>query len=130
MTPDPAAFAGWLTAAFRDFKVQTGQGETLDALCDLQRAGALLLTTNYDSLLTDITGLPPVTWEEHAEFLQVMNRQRPGILHIHGHWQRPSSVVLEKLIRPDRERSRLPGCLQEPVARMVLALRGMRRWAR
>ena len=94
LTPDPAAFAGWLKAAFRDFRVLPRRGDTLDALCDLQQAGALLLTTNYDSLLTDATGLPPVTWEEHAEFLQVMNRQRPGILHIHGHWQRPSSVVL------------------------------------
>ena len=92
-TPDAAAFARWLGAAFHDFR---GRSKALDALRDLQQAGALLLTTNYDSLLSEVTGLLPVTWEEHAEFLQVINRQRPGILHIHGHWQRPSSVVLGK----------------------------------
>jgi hypothetical protein len=95
-TPDIAAFACWLDAAFRDFKVRAGKSETLDALRDLQQAGALLLTTNYDSLLSEAMGLPPVTWEEHAKFYGVIRRQQLGILHIHGHWQRPSSVVLGK----------------------------------
>jgi hypothetical protein len=95
-TPDAAAFAAWLDAAFREFKIEADKSETLDALRDLQQAGALLLTTNYDSLLSEATGLPPVTWEEHAELFQVIRRQRPGILHVHGHWQRPSSVVLGK----------------------------------
>jgi hypothetical protein len=93
-TPDTTAFALWLGAAFHDFKVVAGREETLDALSDLQQGGAVLLTTNYDTLLSEVTGLPPVTWEEHAEFLRVINRQRLGILHIHGHWQRPTSVVL------------------------------------
>lgn len=52
------------------------------------------MTTNYDSLLSEITDAPPVTWEEHADFHRVMTRQKPGILHIHGHWKRPSSIVL------------------------------------
>jgi hypothetical protein len=93
-TPDAAGFAEWLRAAFQDLKIQPGRGETLSAIRDLQQAGALLLTTNYDSLLSEVTGLPPVTWEEHAELLRVINRGRAGILHIHGHWQRPGSVVL------------------------------------
>jgi hypothetical protein len=95
-TPDDAAFARWLQSAFEGFAVSEGRTETLDALRDLEQAGALLLTTNYDSLLSKATGLPPVTWEEHAEFLQVITRQKRGILHVHGHWQRPSSVVLGK----------------------------------
>ncbi|MBV9124320.1 MAG: SIR2 family protein, partial [Planctomycetes bacterium] len=90
------AFAEWLRAAFRDFKVQPGKNQTFDALRDLQQAGALVLTTNYDNLLSEVTGVPPVTWEEHADFLQVINRRRSGILHIHGHWKRPTSVVLGK----------------------------------
>ncbi len=93
-TPDPTAFAEWLTSGFSSFKAKENRQDTLDALRDLQEAGALILTTNYDSLLSDITHSPPVTWEEHHDFLRVMTRQKPGILHVHGHWQRPSSIVL------------------------------------
>lgn len=88
------AFAGWLEKAFGDFRVPAERAEVLDALGRLEEAGALLLTTNYDSVLSDATGLPPVTWEEHADFYRVSRRQQRGILHVHGHWQRPSSIVL------------------------------------
>jgi hypothetical protein len=95
-TPDEKAFAQWLESAFADFKPRNEEKAKapLQVLRDLHEAGALLLTTNYDSLLSDITGVPPVTWEEHADFHRVMTRQKAGILHIHGHWQRPSSIVL------------------------------------
>ncbi len=95
-TPDTKGFAEWLESAFVDFKARPSlkHPTTLEGLWDLQRAGALLLTTNYDSLLTDATDLPPVTWEEHDDFHRVMTRQKSGILHIHGHWRRPSSIVL------------------------------------
>ncbi|HZP98169.1 MAG TPA: SIR2 family protein, partial [Reyranella sp.] len=95
-TPNDGAFADWLETAFADFKCRPDDASTaqLDALRDLHEAGALLLTTNYDGLLHNATGAPVVTWEEHADFHRVMTRQKPGILHIHGHWLRPSSVVL------------------------------------
>ena len=95
-TPDEKAFAQWLESAFTNFKPrnEAKAKAPLQVLRDFHEAGALLLTTNYDSLLSDITGVPPVTWEEHAEFHRVMTRQKAGILHIHGHWQRPSSIVL------------------------------------
>ncbi|HRI13044.1 MAG TPA: SIR2 family protein, partial [Verrucomicrobiota bacterium] len=95
-TPNEKAFAQWLESGFATFKSRNEEKAKapLDALRDLHEAGALLLTTNYDSLLSDITGAPPVTWEEHADFHRVMTRQKAGILHIHGHWQRPSSIVL------------------------------------
>lgn len=86
----------WLKDTFHNLKARTGRTDTLQALLDLQQMGALLLTTNYDSLLSHATGLPPVTWEEHVDFLKVMHGHRPGILHIHGHWQRPNSIVLGK----------------------------------
>ena len=92
--PDPDAFAAWLENAFDAFSAQPGRRATLDALLELQRAGALLLTTNYDSLLSDCTGLRPVTRDDKEAFLRVVNRQDEGILHIHGHWREPASVVL------------------------------------
>jgi hypothetical protein len=95
-TPDEKAFAQWLESAFADFKTRNEEKAKapLQVLRDLHEAGALLLTTNYDSLLSDITGVPPVTWEEHADFHRVMTRQKAGNLHIHGHWHLPSSIVL------------------------------------
>lgn len=92
--PDPDAFAAWLESAFDTFAAQPGRRATLDALLELQRAGALLLTTNYDSLLSDCTGLRPVTRDDKEAFLRVVNRQDEGILHIHGHWRESASVVL------------------------------------
>ncbi len=92
-TPSIQAFSDWLGSAFRDFKAEPDRTEILEAICDLKRAGALLLTTNYDSLLSDFTGLPPVTWEEPDSILRIINRQQEGILHIHGHWQKPTSII-------------------------------------
>ncbi|MGC9973270.1 MAG: SIR2 family protein, partial [Bryobacteraceae bacterium] len=94
MVPNPACFAQWLDSAFATFPIRPGRAAALDALRNLQQAGVLLVTTNYDSLLAEATGLQPVTWQEHDEFLKVVSRQRPGILHLHGYWKRPSSVVL------------------------------------
>src|SRR5579862_7138095 len=95
-TPTEESFAQWLESAFAAFETRDEEQAkaTLGALRDLHEAGALLLTTNYDSLLSEITGAPPITWEEHEEFHRVTTGQRSGILHIHGHWQRPSSIVL------------------------------------
>jgi hypothetical protein len=91
----PDAFAKWLKTSFSDFKVQTGRTDTLNAIRDLQQAGALILTTNYDSLLSDATGLLPVTWDEQNEFLKA-SHEKNKILHIHGHWQYPNSIILGK----------------------------------
>jgi hypothetical protein len=95
-TPDDRAFARWLESAFVNFKSQDDDKTSalLDAVRKLYEAGTLLVTTNYDSLLSDLIGAPAVTWEQHADFHRVMTRQKPGILHIHGHWRRPSSIVL------------------------------------
>jgi hypothetical protein len=92
--PDASAFALWLDSVFKDFKAHDDKKATLEALRDLEQAGVLLLTTNYDNLLEDITGLPAVTWEDHDDFLRITTREKRGILHVHGHWQRPSSIVL------------------------------------
>jgi hypothetical protein len=93
-TPDPTAFDRWLSEAFDISKFRVKNPEMLNSLLELRKSGALLLTTNYDSLLSQATGEPPITWKQHEEFLKTMTRRQPGILHIHGHWQQPDSVVL------------------------------------
>jgi tetratricopeptide (TPR) repeat protein len=65
--------------------------EVLAALRDL---GGILATTNYDGLLEEVTGLPAVTWQDQARAQTVLRGDEPAVLHLHGFWQEPKSVVL------------------------------------
>ncbi|WP_017327404.1 SIR2 family protein [Synechococcus sp. PCC 7336] len=60
----------------------------------LQDLGAVIATTNYDGLLEEVTGLRPVTWLETARVERVLRGDEQGILHLHGYWEQPESVVL------------------------------------
>ncbi len=87
-------FSSWLDNSVGTIRIAQNRRETLDAIAELQSAGALILTTNYDNLLCEATGLEPVTWQQPGEILKIINRQRTGIIHIHGHWKSPSSIIL------------------------------------
>jgi hypothetical protein len=63
----------------------------IEAIRDL---GLPIATTNYDGLLEEVTGLPPVTWREGARVERVIRGDEPAILHLHGFWAEPESVVL------------------------------------
>jgi tetratricopeptide (TPR) repeat protein len=63
----------------------------LRALAEL---GVTIATTNYDGLLEEVTGQPPVTWRDGARMERVARGDEAAILHLHGHWQDPQSVVL------------------------------------
>lgn len=94
---DTDKYPAWLDHAFRPLQADPILSATLDALRELQRAGALLLTTNYDDLLSKATDLPPVTRLDREDFLRAITRPSKdsgAILHIHGHWQKADSVVL------------------------------------
>jgi tetratricopeptide (TPR) repeat protein len=65
--------------------------EVLEALRDLN---APLATTNYDSLLSEVTGLRSVTWNEGAKVERVLRGEDKGILHLHGYWDSSGSVIL------------------------------------
>jgi tetratricopeptide (TPR) repeat protein len=60
----------------------------------LAELGVTIATTNYDGLLEEVTGRPPVTWRDGARMERVVRGDEAGILHLHGHWQDPQSVVL------------------------------------
>jgi hypothetical protein len=53
-----------------------------------------ILTTNYDSLFDRALGVRSVTWQERALVERVLRRDEDRIVHLHGHWERPESVVL------------------------------------
>ncbi len=63
----------------------------IEALRDLEIP---IATTNYDSLIENVTGDEPVTWRDDARMVRVLRRDEAGILHLHGHWEDPDSVVL------------------------------------
>jgi tetratricopeptide (TPR) repeat protein len=60
----------------------------------LAALGMPLATTNYDGLLEEVTGLPAVSWRNGARVQRVLRGEEPGILHLHGFWDDPESVVL------------------------------------
>jgi hypothetical protein len=63
----------------------------IEALCDL---GVPIATTNYDSLIERVTGLESVTWRSGPRVERSVRGDEPGVLHLHGHWEDPESVVL------------------------------------
>lgn len=65
----------------------------LDALVALD---VPLVTTNYDSLLESVSGYKTVTWHQYALVSDLLrDRSHSKILHVHGHWEEPESVVLD-----------------------------------
>lgn len=65
--------------------------EVLDAAKDL---GVVLATTNYDNLIETVTGLPPVTWMDGSRVERVLRGDERAVVHLHGFWERPESVIL------------------------------------
>lgn len=66
----------------------------LNGLAALANLGIPLATTNYDGLLEQVTGMDAVTWQQTSRVEEVLRGDDQAILHLHGHWRTPSSVVL------------------------------------
>jgi tetratricopeptide (TPR) repeat protein len=79
----------WLRESVGSLK--TKAADVLHALRDLRIP---IATTNYDGLIEAATGLPPVTWRETAKVERVLRGDDAGILHLHGYWDDPASVIL------------------------------------
>jgi hypothetical protein len=87
--PDGGEFRRWLRESVGSLKAQhRGVIEALHGL------GAKLATTNYDGLIEEVTGLPPVTWMDGAKVERLIRSDDRGVLHLHGYWDKPESVVL------------------------------------
>jgi len=87
--PDGGEWSRWLRESVGELKIHDRQ--VLEALRDLNLP---LATTNYDHLLATVTGREVVPWTEKRKIEQVIRRERQGIVHLHGHWDDPKSVVL------------------------------------
>jgi hypothetical protein len=61
-----------------------------------------IVTTNYDDILTCALNArykiqaprPAITWRDPSAIQRVMRQEETGVIHIHGHWTDPSSIVL------------------------------------
>ena len=81
-------FRGWLADTIGQLKIQDA---TL--LQDIAALPGLVVTLNYDHLLEKATGLPAITWQETNAVQDALRGTREAILHLHGEYQNPESVV-------------------------------------
>lgn len=81
----------WLEDTVGSLKAtQTG---LIDAI---GRLDAPILTTNYDDLLERRLGHFPITWRDKADQIAFARLEaRDTVLHLHGHWRQPDSVILD-----------------------------------
>ena len=87
--PGGGQYRRWLRETVGSLRIT--DASTLEALKGL---GCRLATTNYDHLLSEITGLAPISWDEAFEVEAWLRGEEPGILHLHGQYKRPASVIL------------------------------------
>jgi tetratricopeptide (TPR) repeat protein len=85
----PGEFSRWLRESVGAITLK--RPDVLEALSKLD---APIATTNYDGLIEQVTGLAPVTWQEGAKVERVLRGDDKGVLHLHGYWEQPESVVL------------------------------------
>lgn len=82
-------WSNWLRRAIGDLKVL--DRTTVTHLHTLGRGR--LATCNYDDVLT-ADNYPAVPWTLPADVIRVLSGEERGVLHLHGHWKTPDSVVL------------------------------------
>ncbi|MEY4179795.1 MAG: hypothetical protein RLY70_3369, partial [Planctomycetota bacterium] len=82
-------FARWLRDTFEKLSVE--RPEVIQRLVALDLP---LVTTNYDDLIEKVAGLRSVTWKEPRKVTRSLRGDDRRVLHLHGHWDEPDSVVL------------------------------------
>ncbi|HXH37940.1 MAG TPA: SIR2 family protein, partial [Thermoanaerobaculia bacterium] len=79
-------FRAWLQDSVGKLTVK--HAEVVDAL---HAVGMTLATTNYDHLL----GGPAIPWTDAAAVEEVLRGRRKGVIHLHGDYEHPESVILD-----------------------------------
>ncbi|MDQ1815524.1 SIR2 family protein [Massilia sp. CCM 9210] len=85
-------FRGWLEDTIGQIKAPDPLPPILMALRTMP---GWLATLNYDNLIEDATGRSAVTWRESNKVEKVLaSTANNAVLHLHGHYTEPESVVL------------------------------------
>ena len=87
----PAEYAEWLEDAFKAGALAVKDESVIRAIQSLK---APILTTNYDDLIERITGLKKANWNEPRKIQKILRAEDSGVIHLHGYWEDPESVVL------------------------------------
>jgi tetratricopeptide (TPR) repeat protein len=82
-------WTGWLRKTIGQLK--KSDDTLVTALHTLGRGR--LATCNYDDILTS-DDYSPVPYTNLDGVIRVLNREDRGVIHLHGHWKTPESVVL------------------------------------
>jgi hypothetical protein len=87
--PTGGEYARWLSETVGSLQLASPKLlETISAW-DVQIA-----TTNYDDLVEKVTQKNAITWMERGIAIQFFRREVADVLHLHGYWRKPSSVIL------------------------------------
>lgn len=90
-TSSQRAWIRWLHETVGAFEGSIREPYILSAFAETRRRGITLATTNHDLLLEGATGLRPVAWNDMG---RVVRGEAPAILHLHGIWRQPDSIIL------------------------------------
>ena len=66
-----------------------------DLLKSIRLLDIPILTTNYDTLIADFLQRKAVPWTDRYNVPRFLNRQSTDILHLHGVWNQPDSVIFD-----------------------------------
>lgn len=82
-------FGAWLNESI-------GEIPLIDArlVAAIASLGAKLATTNYDNMIGFAASLTPITWRDKARGTLFFREPTQDVLHLHGHYLQPESVIL------------------------------------
>ena len=81
--------ARWLRESFEN--LQPDNAAAIDSLVALDIP---LVTTNYDDLIHKVADRGHVTWTNERVVSRFVRGDDRRVLHLHGHWDEPESVIL------------------------------------
>ena len=82
-------FARWLREAFEELQVEDNS-----VINSLHALNLPIVTTNYDDLIEKATSLKQATWRDKSKVSRIIRGESRHVLHLHGYWDEPESVVL------------------------------------
>ncbi len=110
---DDGEYARWLRETVGSLQLR--DASVLEALVAL---GVPIATTNYDGLLEQVSGWERVTWRDGAAMQRALQGDERAVVHLHGHWRSPRSVILGVRSYDELEVSGLAQGLQRAMAAM------------
>lgn len=90
--PHGSLYARWLENVFNTVK-PANEG-MIAALVTLQQSQIPICTLNYDPLIEKVLGIDGINLTETGKVFSWIRRDIPGILHLHGSWESPTTCIL------------------------------------